>query len=63
VVARWDQQKTGLSVAAVEKRLLDGTPRIATLREKDGLMFVVFMNDAGDEKLAAVRMKEIFSAA
>ncbi|MCX6592526.1 MAG: selenocysteine synthase [Acidobacteria bacterium] len=63
VIARWDQQKTGLTVAAVEKRLLDGTPRIATLREKDGLMFVVFMNDAGDEKLAAGRMKEIFSAA
>lgn len=60
VVARWDESKTGLRVADVEKHLLDGEPRIATLREGNALMFVVFMNDPGDERVAARRMKEIF---
>lgn len=62
VVAKWDESKFGLTLADVEKQLLDGEPRIATLRDGGGLMFVVFMNDAGDEKIAARRMREIFSA-
>lgn len=61
VVAQWDESRTGLSVADVEKKLLEGEPRVATLREKDGLLFVVFMNDSGDEKIAARRMREVFA--
>jgi hypothetical protein len=42
--------------------LWEGSPRIAVLRHQpQGLMFTCFMNDAGDEKLAARRMDEIFS--
>lgn len=62
VVAKWDEAKLGLTVKDVEKKLLDGEPRIGVLRDGGGLMFVVFMNDAGDEKAAARRMREIFSA-
>lgn len=61
LTAKWDESKTGLTLAEVEKQLLDGDPRIATLRDGNQLMFVVFMNDPGDEKLAARRMKEIFA--
>ena len=35
--------------------------RIAVLREGKGITFTVFMNDAGDEKHAARRMREIFA--
>ena len=61
VLAQWDHSALGLTTAECEKQLLDGEPRIAVLREKpDTLMFVMFMNDPGDEKLAARRMREIF---
>jgi seryl-tRNA(Sec) selenium transferase len=61
---RWDEQKVGLNAAECERQLLDGDPRIAVLRNEDqGITFTVFMNDPGEEKLAALRMKEIFSAA
>jgi len=55
----WDRSK--LSVDELERKLLEGTPRIAILREGNGITFTVFMNDAGDEKHAARRMKEIFA--
>jgi len=61
VVVQWDEQKMDLTAAQCEQQLMEGEPRIAALREGKGLMFVLFMNDPGDEKLAARRMKEIFS--
>jgi D-glucosaminate-6-phosphate ammonia-lyase len=61
VVARWDEKAAGLTAEDVERQLMDGEPRIAVLRhESGGLLFTVFMNDPGDEKHAARRMKEIF---
>ena len=60
VVAKWDEARLGLTVKDVEKTLLGGEPRIAVLRDGGGLMFVLFMNDPGDEKVAARRMREIF---
>jgi hypothetical protein len=50
-------------VKECEKQLMEGQPRIATLTHNSGgLLFTVFMNDPGDEKQAARRMKEIFGA-
>jgi len=64
VLVRWDEQKLGLTAAEVEKQLRDGDPRIVVLRAQgQGIEFTVFMNDPGDEKFAARRMKEIFSPA
>jgi uncharacterized pyridoxal phosphate-dependent enzyme len=55
----WDTAR--ISVDELERKLLDGSPRIAVLREGKGITFTVFMNDAGDEKHAARRMREIFA--
>lgn len=64
VAVEWDEQKLGLSAAQCEQRLMEGSPRVAVLRHQpQGLVFTVFMNDAGDERLAARRMREIFAAA
>jgi D-glucosaminate-6-phosphate ammonia-lyase len=64
VVVRWDEKATGLTAEEVERQLMDGEPRIAVLRHHSGgLLFTVFMNDPGDEKQAARRMKEIFEQA
>lgn len=61
VVVSWDEKKRGMTAAEVEKRLKDGEPRIVVGRAKpQGLEFTVFMNDAGDERIAAGRMEEIF---
>ncbi|MFN7919285.1 MAG: aminotransferase class V-fold PLP-dependent enzyme [Bryobacteraceae bacterium] len=57
----WDEAKLKLTAGEVEKQLRDGEPRIVVLRGKGGLEFTVFMNDPGDEKIAARRMKEIFA--
>jgi L-seryl-tRNA(Ser) seleniumtransferase len=57
----WDEAKLGLTAAGVDKQLREGEPRIFVLRGKPGLEFTVFMNDPGDEKIAARRMKEIFA--
>lgn len=63
VVARWDEAKTGKTTGDVERLLKEGEPRIVVGRaEKQGLEFTVFMNDAGDERHAARRMREIFGA-
>src|SRR4030095_6450845 len=63
VIARWDEAKRGLTVKECEKQLMEGQPRIAVLTHSSGgLLFTVFMNDPGDEKQAARRMKEIFGA-
>ena len=61
VIAQWDEQELKITREECERKLLEGEPRIAAQREGKGLMFTVFMNDAGDEKLAARRMREIFS--
>ena len=61
VIVRWDEQARGITAAECEQKLLEGEPRIAVLQDKpQGLMFTVFMNDPGDERLAARRMREIF---
>jgi L-seryl-tRNA(Ser) seleniumtransferase len=63
VWVHWDEAARKLTTRDVEKQLRDGEPRIVVLRHKErGLEFTVFMNDAGDEKIAARRMREIFSA-
>jgi hypothetical protein len=63
VLVSWDESKRGHSAAQVVKKLMDGEPRIAVLRNPNGqgLEFTFMMNDAGDEKLAAKRLKEIFA--
>ncbi|MFN0170878.1 MAG: aminotransferase class V-fold PLP-dependent enzyme [Bryobacteraceae bacterium] len=63
VVAEWDEKALGISGDECEKLLLDGEPRVAVMRQKQAIMFTVFMNDPGDEKFAAKRMREIFSDA
>ncbi|MBI3682059.1 MAG: hypothetical protein HY235_16875 [Acidobacteria bacterium] len=64
VYASWDERKLGITAAECERELWESTPRIAVLRHQpQGIVFTVFMNDAGDEKLAARRMEEIFAAA
>jgi hypothetical protein len=59
----WDEAATGLTRKQVDEQLMNGEPRISVYRHSSGIMFTVFMNDPGDEKIAARRMKEIFSAA
>ena len=64
VMVRWDEAKRGMTTKQVEQALKDGEPRIVCLRApKQGLEFTCFMNDPGDEKLLAKRMKEIFRKA
>ncbi|HEY3127818.1 MAG TPA: aminotransferase class V-fold PLP-dependent enzyme [Acidobacteriota bacterium] len=61
VQVQWDEKTAGITADQCERQLLEGEPRIAILRnESQGILFTVFMNDPGDEKLAARRMKEIF---
>ena len=63
VIARWNEAKQGLTIKECEKQLMEGQPRIAVLTHTSGgLLFTVFMNDPGDEKHLARRMKEIFGA-
>lgn len=63
VIATWDEGGRGLTAAAVEKKLRDGEPRIAALRgpEGKGIEFTFLMNDPGEEKIVARRMREIFA--
>jgi L-seryl-tRNA(Ser) seleniumtransferase len=65
VKVSWDEAQRKLTARQVEQQLRDGNPRIVVLRASkgQGLEFTCFMNDPGDEKLAAKRMREIFSAA
>jgi seryl-tRNA(Sec) selenium transferase len=59
VVATWNEKELGITHDQCEKELLDGDPRIAILRRKQALMFVMFMHEPGDEKIVARRMQEI----
>lgn len=63
ILVRWDEAALGITMDECEKHLFTGEPRIAVLRHERALMFTVFMNDPGDEKLAARRMKEILKKA
>src|SRR5262245_26200559 len=60
----WDEKKLGLTASRVIQELRDGEPRIVAPRANggQGIEFTVFMNDPGEEKIAARRMKEIFKA-
>ncbi|MCP5114855.1 MAG: aminotransferase class V-fold PLP-dependent enzyme [bacterium] len=61
VIASWDEQAVGLTAAEVKDQLMEGDPRIAAaVVQPRGIRFTVFMNDPGEEKLAAGRMREIF---
>jgi L-seryl-tRNA(Ser) seleniumtransferase len=60
VKVTWDEAAKGLSVNDVEKQLREGAPRICVIRGKSHIEFTVFMNDPGDEVIAAGRMGEIF---
>ena len=61
VMVRWDEQALGMTTADVTRLLMEGTPRIAVGRAPDqGIELTVFMNEPGDERLAAKRLKEIF---
>jgi L-seryl-tRNA(Ser) seleniumtransferase len=65
VKVTWDEKKFGITTRELEKKLLEGDPRIVVLRGSGGkgVEFTCFMNDPGDEKFAAKRMKEIFHRA
>jgi len=64
VLVQWDEQKMGLTTDEFERKLLEGEPRIAALRHQpQGMTFVFFLGEPGDEKLVARRLKEIFAAA
>jgi hypothetical protein len=62
VRAQWDEQALKIGHDECEKLLLDGEPRIAVLRHGKAIVFTMFMNEPGDEKLVARRMREIFRA-
>ncbi|MFN0101846.1 MAG: aminotransferase class V-fold PLP-dependent enzyme [Bryobacteraceae bacterium] len=63
VIATWDETKHGMATAAVVAKLRDGEPRIAALPGPGGkgIEFTFLMNDPGEEKIAARRMREIFA--
>ena len=63
LIVDWDESAAGLTRDECEKQLMAGEPRIAVLRHKKALLFTMFMNDPGDEKIAAKRMREIFANA
>ena len=60
--AEWDEKAVGISPDECEKQLLEGDPRIAVLRHKRALVFTMFMNEPGDEKVVARRMREVFAS-
>jgi L-seryl-tRNA(Ser) seleniumtransferase len=62
VKVSWDESKLGINARKVMQELRDGEPRIVVLRANPGIEFTVFMNEPGDEKVAARRMREIFKA-
>jgi D-glucosaminate-6-phosphate ammonia-lyase len=62
VKVMWDESKLRIDSRQVMQQLRDGEPRIVVLRASPGIEFTVFMNEPGDEKIAARRMREIFKA-
>jgi L-seryl-tRNA(Ser) seleniumtransferase len=61
VQVEWDEAAVGLTRKEVDHALMNGEPRISVYRHGGGLMFTLFMNEPGDEKIAARRMREIFN--
>jgi len=63
VQVHWDEQALGITAGDVERLLMEGEPRIAVGRaQPQGIELTVFMNEAGDEKTAVKRLREIFKA-
>ena len=63
VMVHWDERALGITARDVERLLMDGEPRIAVGRaQPQGIELTVFMNEAGDEKTAVKRLREIFKA-
>src|SRR5206468_5213141 len=60
VQVQWDERELKISPNECEKQLMEGDPRIAVLRHHGAVLFTLFMNDPGDEKIVARRMREIF---
>ncbi len=57
----WDADQVGKTRREVEAELLAGEPRIAVAgAPENGIAFCVFMNEAGEEEIAARRMREVF---
>jgi L-seryl-tRNA(Ser) seleniumtransferase len=61
ILVEWDAQALKISPNDCEKQLMEGAPRIAVLRHRGAVVFTLLMNDAGDEKIVARRMREIFA--
>ena len=63
VLVQWDEQARGITTGEVIRQLEEGDPRIVVVRAgSQGIELTVFMNEPGDEKIAARRLKEIFTA-
>ena len=62
VMVQWDEQALKITGRDVERLLMEGEPRIAVGRSPQGIELTVFMNEAGDEKVAVKRLREIFKA-
>jgi L-seryl-tRNA(Ser) seleniumtransferase len=62
IAVDWDEQAIKISRGECEKQLLEGDPRIAVLRHRGAVVFTMFMNDPGDEKIVARRMREVFGS-
>jgi uncharacterized pyridoxal phosphate-dependent enzyme len=62
LLVQWDENALKISTSECEKQLIEGEPRIAVLRHRGAMVFTLLMNDAGDEKIVARRMREIFSS-
>jgi L-seryl-tRNA(Ser) seleniumtransferase len=60
VMVQWDEQTLKITGRDVERLLMEGEPRIAVGRAPQGIELTVFMNEAGDEKVAVKRLREIF---
>ncbi len=60
VRATWDEEEFGVTPREVEQQLMNGKPRIAVTRPREGgLLFTVFMNEPGDIQAAIRRVKEV----
>lgn len=61
VMVQWDEQALGITGSELEAELMAGEPRIAVGRaQPQGIELTVFMNEAGDEKIAVRRITQIF---
>lgn len=63
VIATWDEGQRGITSSEAERKLFHGEPRIAALLGPGGkgIEFTFLMNEAGEEKAVAKRMREIFA--